>query len=534
LPLLKSGTAPASSRSSQNHDTAYALNYHESTKHSEISLRTSGHYLDWANKPSQFKIYEDLTSISLPKNFPKPEAEPLMAISGRAVQTEPLNLGLTELAELLYFSAGLTRKYRFGGELHYMRAASATGALYPIELYVVAGDIAGLEAGVYHFDPLGFQLSRMRKGDYRAELAAASNDSIALAPATIAFTSLAWKNAWKYEARSYRHWFWDGGVIAANLMALSASIGSSTQIIQGFVDQIVNELLGLQDEEEATICLSPVGLGGQQSKDHSLKGIVPIQPKVQPLSEEETKYAAIWEAHRASFLQSKDEVEKWTKVRLETSNSHRTTYPKIPVPPPIIEATRFTKLGEVILHRGSTRRFSRSPITLSQLSTVLRTSTGPISRDYLPESESLIEAYFIANAVEGLAPGSYFYSGEQKSLEELKRGEFRQMSAYLCLGQPLFGEASVVVFLMTRLREVLGALGNRGYRAAQLEGGIVAGKIYLSAYALGLGASGSTFYDDAVTEFFSPHSKEKSTMIAVGLGVPAYKARSGRVLPQFM
>jgi len=107
------------------------------------------------------------------------------------------------------------------------------------------------------------------------------------------------------------------------------------------------------------------------------------------------------------------------------------------------------------------------------------------------------------------------------------------MSAYLCLGQPLFGDASVVFFLMTELREVLGALGNRGYRTVQLEGGIVAGKIYLSAYALGLGASGSTFYDDAVTELFSPHAKEKSTMIAVGLGVPAYKARPGKVLPQF-
>jgi len=107
------------------------------------------------------------------------------------------------------------------------------------------------------------------------------------------------------------------------------------------------------------------------------------------------------------------------------------------------------------------------------------------------------------------------------------------MSAYLCLGQPLFGDASVVVFLMTRLQDVLGTLGNRGYRVAQLEGGIVAGKIYLSAYSLRLGASGSTFYDDAVTEFFSPHAKEKSAMIAVGLGVPAYKARPGRVLPQF-
>ena len=530
---MKSGTASASTRSSQNHDTAYALNYHESTKHSEISLRTSGHYLDWANKPSQFKIYEDLTSISLPKNFPQPEAEPLMAISGRAVQTESLNLGLVELAELLYFSAGLTRKYRFGAELHYMRAASATGALYPIELYVVTGNVTGLEAGIYHFDPLDFELSRIRKGDYRAELASVSDDGIALAPATMAFTSLAWKNAWKYEARSYRHWFWDGGVIAANLIALSGSIGSPTRIVQGFVDQTVNELLGLQDEEETTICLSPVGPEGHQSTDRQLKRVDPILPKVQPLSGEETKYAGIWEAHRASFLHSKEEVDNWTKVRLETLNSQRTAHPKIPVPPPKIETTRSRKLGEVILQRGSTRRFARSPITLSQLSTVLRASTGPIPRDYLPESGNLIETYLIANAVEGLAPGSYFYSGEQKSLEELKRGELRQMSAYLCLGQPLFGDASVVFFLMTRLRDVLGALGNRGYRAAQLEGGIVAGRIYLSAYALGLGASGSTFYDDAVTEFFSPHSREKSTMIAVGLGVPAYKARTGRVLPQF-
>src|SRR5437899_4796079 len=500
---------------SLNHDTAYALNYHEATKHSEIGLRTSAHYLDWANKPSQFKIYEHLSSIALPRNFPSPEAEPLGAVSGRFQHEKSHNLGLLELAELLYYSEGLTRKYRFGNEVHYRRAASATGALYPIELYVVAGDIAGLEAGVYHFDPLGFQLSPLRKGDYRAELAAASDESIALAPATIAFTSMAWKNAWKYEARSYRHWFWDGGVIAANLMSLSASTGSSTRIVQGFVDQTVNALLSLQDEEEATICLSPVGPKGQPSTDHQLKRIDPILPKVQTLSEEETKYAGIWDAHRASFLQSKEEVDKWTKVPLVTSNSQRTTYPKIPVPPPIIEATKSRRLGEVILQRGSTRRFARSPITLSQLSTVLRTSTGPIPRDYLPESENLIEAYFIANAVEGLAPGLYFYAREQKSLEELKRGELRQMSAYLCLGQPLFGDASVVFFLTTRLREVLGALGNRGYRAAQLEGGIVAGKIYLSAYALGLGASGSTFYDDAVTEFFSPHSKEKSTMIAV-------------------
>jgi SagB-type dehydrogenase family enzyme len=509
------------------------MNYHEATKHSEISLQTSAHYLDWANKPSQFKTYEHLPSTLLPRIFPQPEADPIVAVSGRKVPAKEPNLGLKELAELLFFSAGLTRKYRFGGELHYMRAASATGALYPIELYVLAGDVAGLEAGIYHFDPLGFQLSRIRKGDYRAELAAVSNHVVAAAPATIAFTSLAWKNAWKYQARSYRHWFWDGGVIAANLLVVSTSMGLPTRIIQGFVDQTVNELFGLQDGKEATILLSPVGSRSQALERHSPKKVEPIQLKVQPLSEEETEYSGIWDAHRASSLQNREEIDKWTNTRLAPTHLPGTSLPMLPLSPQIADHANSRRLGEVILQRGSTRRFAHSPITLSQLSTILRASTGPIPRDYLQDSDSLIEAYFIANAVEGLDPSAYFYSNEQESLEQLKRGEFRQMSAYLCLGQPLFGDASAVLFLMTRLRDVLGALGNRGYRTAQLEGGIVAGKIYLSAYSLGLGASGSTFYDDAVTEFFSPHAEEKSTMIAVGLGVPAYKARPGKILPQF-
>ncbi len=531
---LGAATARAHTQASLNRDTTYASNYHEATKHSEITLQTSAHYLDWANKPSQFKIYEDLPSVALPRNFSRPEAEPLGAISGHSLEKKAHDFELAELAELLYFSAGLTRRYRFGSELHYMRAASATGALYPIELYVVAGDITGLEPGVYHFDPLGFQLSRVRKGDYRAELAAASDKSLSAAPGTIAFTSLAWKNAWKYEARSYRHWFWDGGVIAANLLAVSASIGFQTKIIQGFVDHTVNGLLGLQDEKEATVLLSPIGSGSRASGNHSLKKIGPVPVKFRALAEEETEYASIWDAHRASSLQNREEIDKWTSARPSPPHLPAVTFPTVRLAPPITDAANPRKLGDVILQRGSTRRFARSPpITLSQLSTILRTSTGPIRRDYLPEGDILIDAYVIANAVEGLDPGSYFYSSEQKSLEELKRGEFRQMSAYLCLGQPLFGDASVVFFLTASLREVLRVLGNRGYRVAQLEGGIVAGKIYLSAYSLRLGASGSTFYDDAVTEFFSPHAKEKSTMIAVGLGVPAYKARPGRILPQF-
>jgi hypothetical protein len=64
-----------------------------------------------------------------------------------------------------------------------------------------------------------------------------------------------------------------------------------------------------------------------------------------------------------------------------------------------------------------------------------------------------------------------------------------------------------------------------------MEAGITAGKIYLLSYSSGLGASGSTFYDNEVTEFFSPHSKQKETLIAIGLGIPSYQSKPGRVLP---
>ena len=110
------------------------------------------------------------------------------------------------------------------------------------------------------------------------------------------------------------------------------------------------------------------------------------------------------------------------------------------------------------------------------------------------------------HAVEGLPSGAYVYRRDRRSLELLKEGDFRQESAYLGLEQELPGDASANIFFLTHLEPVLQSLGNRGYRAAQLEASITGGKVYLAAYAQRLGASGLTFYDDDVTAFFSPHA----------------------------
>jgi hypothetical protein len=73
---------------------------------------------------------------------------------------------------------------------------------------------------------------------------------------------------------------------------------------------------------------------------------------------------------------------------------------------------------------------------------------------------------------------------------------------------------------MANLDRALEALGNRGYRDAHLEAGILGGLAYLAAYALKRGASGLTFYDDDTTRFFSPHAAGKSPILMVAIGVP--------------
>ena len=64
-----------------NKDISYALDYHEFTKHSEISIMTSRHILDWANRPIPFKVYTELSPIPLPSQYPIPTLNAISAIS---------------------------------------------------------------------------------------------------------------------------------------------------------------------------------------------------------------------------------------------------------------------------------------------------------------------------------------------------------------------------------------------------------------------------------------------------------------------
>ena len=97
-------------------------------------------------------------------------------------------------------------------------------------------------------------------------------------------------------------------------------------------------------------------------------------------------------------------------------------------------------------------------------------------------------------------------------------GDFRDQAGFLGLEQDLPKDAAAAVFFLVDLNQLLERFGNRGYRIAQLEAGVMGGRLYLAAYAQGFGASGLTFFDDETIQFLSPHAEGKTVMFLVALG----------------
>jgi SagB-type dehydrogenase family enzyme len=514
-----------------NTETRVAREFHDRTAHSPYSVRTSTHALDWDIKPFPFKIYPDLPEVELPREVDPPGTDALAPVgtprsvdatrATSAPDVPPRPVTLASLASVLYFSAGLTRRrtYPGGGEVRF-RAAPSTGALYQTEVYVVAGALEGMPAGVYHFSPGDFRLRQLRDGDHRGTLAAvAVEPELARRPATLILTAIYWRNTWKYGARGYRHLFWDSGTMLANVLATAGALGLDPHLVTGFVDAELNELLGLDPEREASLEL--VRLGRPDPAPAPARPIEHLRLATVSLSSEEVDYPLLREIHAASSLGSADEVTAWRRADPLPPCSPEGEM--IDLPAPRQEAGR--TLGDTVLRRGSTRQFSHDPISATDLSTALFCATRSIPADV---PSGLVQLFLVVSAVEGIELGAYRYWPHPHRLERIRTGDFRSKSAYLCLEQALGGDAAVTIYFLAPLREILPRWGNRGYRLANLEAGLDGGRAYLAAYAQGFGATGLTFYDRDVVSFFEPASAGLDAIFVTALG---RSVRTGRTDP---
>jgi SagB-type dehydrogenase family enzyme len=508
-----------------------AIDYHERTKHTPQRVR-GGSGLDFDNKPRPYKAYEDLPRVPLDDAIPEPSMPAL-----RAVATPPANdapdVDREALAGLCYYAAGITKTIRRRGRDHHFRAAACTGALYHVDLYPVCGDLGDLDAGVYHYDPRTDSLELLREGDYRGVLADASRDrSVERAPVTFVATSTWWRNAWKYGARTYRHAFWDSGTVLANLLATARALDLPAGAVLGFADEPVATLLGVDPEWEAPLELVPVGARSPAPETPDATTVGPIDPPTEPLDSDPEEHPLIYRAWRESALPDGPTAETWREGGERPVDGRGPGGgERVELDPVGPETASNRPLPSTVRRRGSCREYERDTLSFRKVSTVLDRATRGVPIDARERGADgdgdaaalqFVDCYCVVNGVDGVERGAYQYHPDAGELELLHAGEYRREAGRLALGQQLGADAAVCVYFVADLEAVTGALGDRGYRAAQLEAALTAGRLYLATYAhRDLGGTGLTFFDDAVTEFFEPRATGQTPMFLYTLGRPA-------------
>jgi SagB-type dehydrogenase family enzyme len=474
--------------------------------------------LDAANRPATFKRYPDRPIVTLPTNFMSSGEAAAAVLSGR-VHREPLPLDADLLARLLFFTGGVTRvsEPRAGSGPTWFRAAMSAGNLHPIEIYAVCAGLGDVPAGVHHFAPLEVGLTMLREGDHRGRLAAATGaPEVAAAPCTLVLTGVPFRTAWKYGERGYRHLFWDAGSMLGNLLALAEAFGLLAHVYVGFVDHVVADLVGVDGVEELPLAVVTIG----HLHDHAPpvadgEPVAHLDLATTPVAPRPIRFPLIQEAHDDGNLADGDAVAAW---RAAAASLGLPTPDEVDVP---AEAGT-EQLEGVILQRGSTRLMRRDRVPVELLTWGIAVAARPVPGDLAAEGHTLVQHFLAVHAVEGVEPGAYRWRAGL--LEQRRMGEYRDETALLCLDQPLGGDAAFTAFHAADLDGLLTTLGSRGYRAAQLEAGIAAERLALAAFTLGEGATGLTFYDELVSQFFGTLTQ---CLLVTAVGVPAYRNRAG-------
>ncbi len=179
------------------------------------------------------------------------EAALLNRRSVRDFSAQPITLA--ELGQLLWAAQGITSRKGY-------RTAPSAGALYPLEMYAVVGNVEGLAPGVYRYDPDRHELETWRDGDQRGSVARAALRQrwIRDSAAVLAFCAVPSRTTGKYGNRGERYVLIEVGHAAQNVFLQAGALGLAAVVVGAFRDRDLNEVLELSRGEEA-VYLMPIG-----------------------------------------------------------------------------------------------------------------------------------------------------------------------------------------------------------------------------------------------------------------------------------
>jgi SagB-type dehydrogenase family enzyme len=464
-----------------------------------------------------YKQYPGKSLVALPEPADSglSLAEVLRAYTpARTFASEPLSI--SELGALLHHTNGVTDSALIDRAVQ-RRAAPSAGALYSGEVYVIAQQVRGLEAGLYNYAVAQHRLVRLREGPLLEKLADSLEDSVTVkhAAAAIVLSNVFGRYTHRYANRGYRYALIDSGHIGENLRLTGSALGLADVSPLRFWDDSLNELLGLDGRSEAVCALHLVGREGaaKQAEARAIEPSFEEKQKSAPLETAIQSASLIERFHEASKLQPANKTAAdSTAPAMHSKHSDLEKAELVELPSPTPSAMRVTS---AIRKRRSARAFDPLPVSPADLSFVLQAAQGNLAL----ERAAGVELDLVVHAVVGVEPGVYRYQPASHQLAAIRKGELRKEMVAACLRQAKAGSAAVGFVMAARLDTARSGLGGRRYRDLLIESGAIGQRIYLSAEAVGLAARNLAAYqDDRFNELLGLKSRGLAALHLTMLG----------------
>ncbi|HWF12471.1 MAG TPA: SagB/ThcOx family dehydrogenase [Candidatus Acidoferrales bacterium] len=507
-----------------NQDTQRLFDYHQATKHTYHSVRTSAHYLDWRNQPNPFRTFEGAPITVLPPEpgFPNVGTFATMgALSERAeaisentsVGHEPMRLDAVWLSRLLWHSMAVSawKKVPGSGSRYSLRVNPSSGNLHPTETYLALRGFSDIGDGLYHYRADLHALELRSEGAWTQQLAQTlSIPWAADARLIVGLTAIFWREAWKYRERAYRYCCHDLGHAMMSILVAARALGLPGGAVAHFSDSRMTRTLGLDGGDEAPM----IFLVFPQKSFSAPASVLPQETFAgvpNELSSEEVPYKLLLAMHCATILPDPAGPPPHVAAAAIAANVGGPS-----LQPEILSDPAHDKgLGVVVRRRRSALDFDprTSPMDRSGAEQLLDFATRDWSADWhgnfagdesspVMKDADFVTLFLYIHRVSECEPGVYRWDGNSRRLQQLHRGNVERVAAFLSLEQALAGNSCFTVSMVADLAKAAQTFGNRGYRYVYFEAGAIGQRLYLGAEALGWNATGiGAFYDDDVHRY---------------------------------